>query len=67
MSREGGDKWAIEYQDVYKAFDVPVLAGISLSVEEGEMFALFGPPAPERACYSRPLSGCSILTEETYA
>ena len=43
MSREGGDTWAIEYQDVYKAFDVPVLAGVSLSVEEGEMFALFGP------------------------
>ena len=43
MSRERGDTWAIEYQDVYKAFDVPVLAGISLSVEEGEMFALFGP------------------------
>ena len=43
MSRETGDTWAIEYQDVYKAFDVPVLAGVSLNVEEGEMFALFGP------------------------
>jgi phospholipid/cholesterol/gamma-HCH transport system ATP-binding protein len=43
VSREGRETWAIEYQDVYKAFDVPVLAGISLSVEEGEMFALFGP------------------------
>ena len=43
MSRETGDTWAIEYQDVYKSFDVPVLAGVSLNVEEGEMFALFGP------------------------
>ena len=33
----------IEFLDVYKAFDVPVLSGITLSVEEGELFALFGP------------------------
>ena len=43
MSREGGETWAIEYRDIYKAFDVPVLSGITLSVGEGEMFALFGP------------------------
>ena len=28
----------IEFLDVYKAFDVPVLSGITLSVEEGELF-----------------------------
>jgi phospholipid/cholesterol/gamma-HCH transport system ATP-binding protein len=33
----------IMYRDIWKAFDVPVLAGVTLSVEEGELFALFGP------------------------
>jgi phospholipid/cholesterol/gamma-HCH transport system ATP-binding protein len=33
----------IEYRDVYKAFDHPVLSGISLSIKAGEMFGLFGP------------------------
>ncbi|MDT8368333.1 MAG: ATP-binding cassette domain-containing protein [Longimicrobiales bacterium] len=33
----------IEYRDVWKAFDHPVLSGVSLTVHEGEMFALFGP------------------------
>jgi len=33
----------IEYRNVYKAFDAPVLSGVSLTVEQGEMFALFGP------------------------
>lgn len=33
----------ITYRSVYKAFDKPVLRGVSLTVEEGEMFALFGP------------------------
>lgn len=33
----------IRYEDVYKAFDLPVLSGVTMSVHEGEMFALFGP------------------------
>lgn len=33
----------IRYVDVHKRFDHPVLTGIDLRVEEGEMFALFGP------------------------
>jgi phospholipid/cholesterol/gamma-HCH transport system ATP-binding protein len=33
----------ITYRNVHKAFDKPVLSGVSLTVEEGEMFALFGP------------------------
>jgi len=33
----------IRYRNVYKAFDAPVLAGVDLQVETGEMFAIFGP------------------------
>jgi phospholipid/cholesterol/gamma-HCH transport system ATP-binding protein len=33
----------IEYLDVYKAFDAPVLAGITLSVPEGETISILGP------------------------
>ncbi len=33
----------IEYRNVHKSFDVPVLSGVDLTVETGEMFALFGP------------------------
>ena len=33
----------IEYRDVYKAFDVPVLSGVSLTVESGETLAIVGP------------------------
>lgn len=33
----------IEYIDVWKAFDVPVLTGVSLTVETGEILAIVGP------------------------
>jgi phospholipid/cholesterol/gamma-HCH transport system ATP-binding protein len=33
----------IRYRSVYKAFDRPVLSGVELTVQTGEMFALFGP------------------------
>src|SRR5215212_8126477 len=33
----------IEYRDVHKTFDVPVLAGVSLTVEDGETLAVVGP------------------------
>jgi phospholipid/cholesterol/gamma-HCH transport system ATP-binding protein len=33
---------AIEFRDVYKAFDHPVLTGVSLSVETGERLAIVG-------------------------
>ena len=33
----------IEYIDIHKAFDVPVLAGVSLTVQDGEILAIVGP------------------------
>ncbi|HET7293988.1 MAG TPA: ATP-binding cassette domain-containing protein [Vicinamibacteria bacterium] len=33
----------IEYDDVWKAFDVPVLTGVSLRVETGETLSMVGP------------------------
>lgn len=33
----------IRYRNIHKAFDLPVLEGIDLAVETGEMFAIFGP------------------------
>ncbi|HEX7239533.1 MAG TPA: ATP-binding cassette domain-containing protein [Longimicrobiaceae bacterium] len=32
----------VEYQDVYKAFDAPVLAGVDLTVQTGETIAVVG-------------------------
>lgn len=47
----------IQYRHVYKAFDRPVLAGVDLRVETGEMFALFGPSG----------TGKSVLLKTTIA
>lgn len=47
----------IEYRQVYKRFDHPVLAGVDLRVEAGEMFALFGPSG----------TGKSVLLKTTIA
>ena len=33
----------IEYVDVHKAFDVPVLSGVDLTVETGETLSIVGP------------------------
>jgi phospholipid/cholesterol/gamma-HCH transport system ATP-binding protein len=33
----------IEYRNIHKAFDVPVLAGLSLTVETGEILGILGP------------------------
>ncbi|PYQ18998.1 MAG: ABC transporter ATP-binding protein, partial [Acidobacteria bacterium] len=33
----------IEYRRVFKSFDAPVLAGVSLTVNDGEKLAIVGP------------------------
>jgi phospholipid/cholesterol/gamma-HCH transport system ATP-binding protein len=58
MSVAGNGSGAvIEYRNVFKAFDIPVLSGVSLSVEQGEMVALFGPSG----------TGKSVLLKTTLA
>ena len=47
----------IEYRQIHKSFDHPVLSGVDLQVEQGEMFALFGPSG----------TGKSVLLKTTIA
>jgi phospholipid/cholesterol/gamma-HCH transport system ATP-binding protein len=47
----------IHYRNIHKAFDLPVLTGVSMKVETGEMFALFGPSG----------TGKSVLLKTTLA
>jgi phospholipid/cholesterol/gamma-HCH transport system ATP-binding protein len=42
-SRADHDRPMIEYRNIHKAFDHPVLSGVDLTVDTGEMFAIFGP------------------------
>jgi phospholipid/cholesterol/gamma-HCH transport system ATP-binding protein len=39
----GGGEPVIQYQGIYKSFDHPVLSGVDLTIDRGEMFAIFGP------------------------
>ena len=47
----------IHYRNIHKAFDIPVLRGVDLMIEAGEMFALFGPSG----------TGKSVLLKTTLA
>jgi len=47
----------ITYRNIHKSFDLPVLTGVDMTVETGEMFALFGPSG----------TGKSVLLKTTLA
>ena len=50
----------IRYRSVYKAFDTPVLRGVDLTVETGEMFALFGPSGTGKSVLLKTTLGLII-------
>ena len=50
----------IEYIDVYKAFDVPVLTGVSLTVPEGETLAIVGPSGTGKSVLLKTTIGLII-------
>jgi phospholipid/cholesterol/gamma-HCH transport system ATP-binding protein len=50
----------IRYRGVHKAFDLPVLRGVELTVETGEMFALFGPSGTGKSVLLKTTLGLII-------
>ena len=51
----------IEYRDVWKAFGAPVLQGVDLEVEEGEMFGIFGPSGTGKSVLLKTTIGLIAL------
>ncbi len=47
----------IEYIDIYKAFDVPVLTGVSLTVETGETVSIVGPSGTGKSVLLKTTNG----------
>lgn len=47
----------IEYKDVYKAFDVPVLTGVSLTVATGETLSIVGPSGTGKSVLLKTTNG----------
>jgi phospholipid/cholesterol/gamma-HCH transport system ATP-binding protein len=50
----------IEYIDVYKAFDVPVLSGVSLTVETGETLSIVGPSGTGKSVLLKTTNGLLV-------
>ena len=50
----------IEYRDVWKAFDLPVLTGVNLSVETGEIISLVGPSGTGKSVLLKTTLGLII-------
>ncbi len=50
----------IRYRKIYKAFDEPVLRGVDLRVETGEMFGLFGPSGTGKSVLLKTTIGLVI-------
>jgi phospholipid/cholesterol/gamma-HCH transport system ATP-binding protein len=50
----------IEYRDVYKAFDVPVLTGVSLEVATGETISIVGPSGTGKSVLLKTTNGLLV-------
>jgi phospholipid/cholesterol/gamma-HCH transport system ATP-binding protein len=50
----------IEYRDVYKAFDVPVLSGVSLEVATGETISIVGPSGTGKSVLLKTTNGLLV-------
>jgi phospholipid/cholesterol/gamma-HCH transport system ATP-binding protein len=50
----------IEYRDVWKAFDVPVLSGISLTVNDGELLSIVGPSGTGKSVLLKTTNGLLV-------
>jgi len=50
----------IEYRDVWKAFDLPVLSGVNLTVETGELISLVGPSGTGKSVLLKTTLGLII-------
>jgi phospholipid/cholesterol/gamma-HCH transport system ATP-binding protein len=50
----------IEYIDVHKAFDQPVLSGVSLTVETGETLAIVGPSGTGKSVLLKTTNGLLV-------
>ncbi|MEX0980289.1 MAG: ATP-binding cassette domain-containing protein [Gemmatimonadota bacterium] len=51
----------IEYRNLHKAFESPVLDGVDLTVERGEMFGLFGPSGAGKSVLLKTTIGLITL------
>jgi len=50
----------IEYIDVHKAFDLPVLSGVSLTVETGETLSILGPSGTGKSVLLKTTNGLLV-------